>query len=148
MLGVNQNDLKVFVRRIFVNPVRVEHAQVAALPADALLRDGALVARKLKLSDTLVLGLTILDTLLHRPLPAAAAHAHAIHDIPLLRLVPDTASLVRARRTRRAVNRLQLAVLPGSYAPEEAQHIALLVAPQLLEILVGTHPDLTSGTQR
>lgn len=143
VLRIDQNDLEVLVRGVLVDPVRVEHAQVATFPAHALLGDGALVAGKLELSNTLVLGLTVLDALLHRALPATAAHAHAVHDVSLLRLVADTARLVRTSRPRRAVDGRQLAVLPGPDAAQEAQHIALLVAPELLEILVGTHDALS-----
>eukprot|EP00179_Madagascaria_erythrocladioides_P010691 CAMPEP_0198367052 /NCGR_PEP_ID=MMETSP1450-20131203/154992_1 /TAXON_ID=753684 ORGANISM="Madagascaria erythrocladiodes, Strain CCMP3234" /NCGR_SAMPLE_ID=MMETSP1450 /ASSEMBLY_ACC=CAM_ASM_001115 /LENGTH=624 /DNA_ID=CAMNT_0044074527 /DNA_START=21 /DNA_END=1897 /DNA_ORIENTATION=- len=104
MAGVNQNDLIVLVNRVLVDPVRVEHAHVAALASGALLGDGALVPRKLELRNTLVLRLAVLNTLGHRALPPTAAHPHAVHHVSLLRLVANAAGLVRSRRPRRAVD--------------------------------------------
>lgn len=57
VLRVDENDLVVLVRRVLVDPVRVEDAQVGAAAADTLLGgrlEGALV---LELVDTLVGGL-------------------------------------------------------------------------------------------
>lgn len=57
VLGVDEDDLVVLVCRVLVDPVRVEHAQVAAALADALLGgrlEGSLV---LELVHTLVRGL-------------------------------------------------------------------------------------------
>jgi hypothetical protein len=57
VLGVDEDDFVVLVRRVLVDPVRVEDAQVGAAAADTLLGgrlEGALV---LELVDTLVGGL-------------------------------------------------------------------------------------------
>lgn len=38
VLGVDEDDFKVFVRRVLVDPVRVEYAQVGAAAAHSLFR--------------------------------------------------------------------------------------------------------------
>lgn len=75
--------------------------------------------------------------LVHRPLAATASDAHAVDDVALLGLVAHAASLVGARGARQAHNAGHLAVLPAANAQEEAEHIALLLPPQLLNVLQG-----------
>lgn len=67
-------------------------------------------------------------------LPAPSHSSARLTD--LLGLVAEAASLVRASRARRAVDGGQLAVLPAADAQHELEHIALLLLPQLLEVLV------------
>ena len=74
---------------------------------------------------------------MHGLLAATAADAGAVHNIPLLGLVAHPACLVRARRPCQADHARELAVLPATNAEEEAEHIALLLLPQLLNILRG-----------
>lgn len=60
--GVNEDDLKILVCRILVDPVRVEDSQVGASSADSFLggrSEGSLV---LQLVDTLVGGLACSHT--------------------------------------------------------------------------------------
>ena len=59
--------------------------------------------------------------------------------LTLLGLVAESARLVGARGSRRAVHGGQLAVLPAAHAQQEAHDIALLLAPQLLLVLVHSH---------
>ena len=56
VLGVNKNDFKVLIRRILVDPVRVEDAQVGAATAHALLGGGLESTLVLELVDTHVGG--------------------------------------------------------------------------------------------
>ena len=44
---VDEDDLVVLVDTVLVDPVRVEHAQVAASPADTLLRNAPQTALRL-----------------------------------------------------------------------------------------------------
>ena len=136
--GVHHDHLVVLVHGIFVEPVRVEHAERAAAARGALLRDRAQVAREFQLLHTLVHGLAVADALVHGPLAAAAAHASAVDAKALLRLVPEAARLVRARGARHAHHGGELAVLPHAHALEEAEHIALLLLPELLDVFVGS----------
>ena len=57
VLGVDEDDLEVLVRRVLVDPVRVEHAQVGAATTDTLLSGGLEGALVLELVHTLVGGL-------------------------------------------------------------------------------------------
>jgi hypothetical protein len=75
--------------------------------------------------------------LAHGALAAAAAHAHAVDGVPLLGLEAHTAGLVGPRRARQPHNTGQLPELPAPHAQQEAEHIALLPAPQLLDVLRG-----------
>ena len=59
VVGVDEDDLVVLVDTVLVDPVRVEHAQVAASPADTFLRNAPQTALRLELSDTLTNGLAV-----------------------------------------------------------------------------------------
>ena len=54
VLGVNKNDLEVLVRRVLVDPVRVEHAKIGTSPADPFLSRGFERALVLQLVNALV----------------------------------------------------------------------------------------------
>jgi hypothetical protein len=56
----------------------------------------------------------------------------------LLGLVPEATSLVRAAGTRDADNAGELPKLPAAHTQQEAEHVGLLLPPQLLDVLVGT----------
>ena len=83
---VDQDDLVVLVDAILVDPVRVEHAEVAAATGDALLGGGAERALELELVDTLVRRLAVRGTLGHGALAVTAADTDAVDDEALLGL--------------------------------------------------------------
>lgn len=91
--GVDEDDLEVLVRRVLVDPVRVEHAEAGQAAPGALLSNGAQVARRLELRDTLVNGLAVDDALVDGLLAPAAADADAVDDVALLGLVAHPAGL-------------------------------------------------------
>jgi hypothetical protein len=74
VLGVDKDDLVVLVRRVLVDPVRVEDAQVGAAAADTLLGGGLEGSLVLELVDTLVGGLaySIVSLLMPQPLASNA----------------------------------------------------------------------------
>ena len=74
---------------------------------------------------------------MHGLLAATTADAGAVHNVALLGLVAHPACLVWARRPCQADHARELAVLPAANAEQEAEHIALLLFPQLLDILRG-----------
>lgn len=148
VVRVHADHLKVLVHTVLVHPVRVQHTQVRRLAANTLLSQHTERALRLQVVDTLADGLTVRGTLRHRLLAVAATDTHAVNDVALLSLVAQAASLVRARRARGAVHDVQLAVLPAAavldmpHIPnteQEAEHIALLLLIQLLNVLVSTH---------
>lgn len=66
-----------------VDPVGVEDAEAPEALAGPLLGLRLEVALELELVDTLVLGLTVHDTLAVRALAATAADGHTVHDVAL-----------------------------------------------------------------
>lgn len=62
---VNQNDLKVLVDSILIDPVRVQHAKSTTFTSYTLLSDTAEVSDRLQLGDTLVDWLSVHNTLRH-----------------------------------------------------------------------------------
>ena len=139
VVGVDTDDLEVLVHTVLVHPVRVEHTQIGSLTTNALLSENAKRTVGLKVVHTLMDGLTISSTLRSMLLAVSTAHADTVDHVALLGLVTQTAGLVGARRTRGAVDNVQLAVLPAAHTQEEAEDVALLLLVELLEVLVGTH---------
>ena len=137
--GVNHDDLEPLVDRVLANPVRVQHSQGSALASGSLLSDRAQVSDKLLLSDTGVLGLTVVDTLGDSLLAVTSLHADAIDAVTLLGLVSQTMSLIGTRRLTCPVDGRQLSVLPSAESENESHDIRLLLVPELLEVLVCSH---------
>jgi len=126
---VDHDNFVVLVHGVLVNPVRVEHSKVSALSAGALFSDGALVASKLELGDSLVFWLSVLDSLGNGALAATTANADAVDYKALLGFVPEAARFVRASGAGRAVHSGQMTVLPRAHAQKEPHHVRLLLAP-------------------
>jgi len=68
--------------------------------------------------------------------------------LTLLGFVTQTTGLVWSRWSRGTVHLGQLAILPASDAQQEAKHIALLLAIQLLHIFVCTHRESLDTNDR
>ena len=111
---IHQDDLKVLVGGVLVNPVGVEHSQVQGVSASALLSNAAKVAGILQLVNTLVLGLTEHNTLGVGSLAATSADSHAKHSVSLLGLVTKLVCLVGSGGASHLGHLLALAVLPSS----------------------------------
>jgi len=139
VVGVDKDDLVVFVDTILVYPVRVQDTQIAASPANTFLCDAPQAPLGLEVVDTLANGLAVGSTLRDVLLAVTPPHANTVDDIALLGLVAQAASFVGTRRARSAVNDVQLAVLPAADAEEEAKDIRLLLLVELTDILVRTH---------
>ena len=56
VLGIDENDFKVFVSRVLVDPVRIENAEVSAAAANSLFGGGAEGTLIFELVHTLVGG--------------------------------------------------------------------------------------------
>ena len=137
--GVGKDHLVVLHGGVLVDPVRVEDAEVGELAPDLLLGDGLEVALKLELVDTLVLGLTEDGSLGVLPLAASPANADADDDVALLGLVTKAVGLVGTGGAVHAGDLVGLPVLPSADAHEEAEHIALLLPPDLFHVFVAAH---------
>ena len=136
---VDENHLIVFVSRILIHPVRVEDTKIGTNTANSFLRDTLKIASKFDLINALILGLAVDDTLVIRTLAATSTNSNSVKDVTLLRLVSELVGLVSSGGTMDLLDLLLLAVLPCPHTKQESHHIALLLAPQLLEVFVGTH---------
>ena len=139
MGGVNHDHLKPLVSRVLRNPVRIEHAKSSAAATHAGLSQILQVTLRLLLVDTCVLRLAVVDTLGHQLFAVASLNLHTVHNVTLLGLVAETVGLVGAGGLSSAVDGGQLTELPCAQTQQEAHHIRLLLVPQLLQILVGSH---------
>merc|ERR1740121_2134693 len=72
-------------------------------------------------------------------LPVTSLDADSVDDIPLLGFVTDPPSLVGPSGLRAPMNGRKLAELPIPHPSEEPENVALFLAPELLDILVGSH---------
>ena len=138
---VHQNHLVVLVRRVLVHPVAVQHTQVLAHTAHTALSDRTQIARVLQSVDTLVLGLSVHNTLGIGSLASSTTNSHTVHNVALLRLHSQTTRLIGAGRVRHAAHLRKLTVLPRTNTKDVTHRIALLLSPKLLQILVGTHVE-------
>ena len=96
VLGVDQDDLIIFVSRVLIDPVRIKDTQVCTTAPDTLLSSGPERALVFELVHTLICRLAIGSPLGDRSLAASTAHADAVDDITLFGLVAESTSLVGA----------------------------------------------------
>jgi len=87
VLWVDEDDLKVLIGGVGIDPVRVEYAEVGAAAADTLFSGGSERALVFQLIDTLVGGLAIGCALWSWSLAATTANSDAVDDIALFRFV-------------------------------------------------------------
>lgn len=136
---IHQDNLEVLVSQVLVNPVRVQHTEVSALAAHTLLSDGTQVTGRLLLVDTLVLGLSVDDTLAVWPLASSTAYGDAVNDESLFGLVAESVCLLRAKGAVDPVNFRELAVLPSADTQQKAHGVRLLLAPEFFNVSVSSH---------
>ena len=79
-----------------IDPVRVQHTQVATTLANTLLSNRALVAVELELVHTFTTRLTVGVTVVHQAFTTTTADTDTVDNETLLGLVPKTTSLVWA----------------------------------------------------
>jgi hypothetical protein len=83
VVRIDKDDFEVLVSSILVDPVGVQDSQVASDAANAFLGNTAQVANKLELVDTLVLWLTVDNTLWVWSLAATTTDSNAVDNIAL-----------------------------------------------------------------
>jgi len=130
---INKDDFIELMNGILSNPVTVKYSHVAAdLLADTLFSDRPKIASRFLFTDTLMFRLSVYDTFPHILLTISTTNAYTVNHETLFRLVTETSSFVRARRSTCAMNGRQVSVLPAAHAQQEAHDIGLLLPPQLL----------------
>lgn len=102
--GVDEDDFKVLVSGVLVDPVRVQDTQVTTLATDTFFGSGTEGTLVLELVDTFVDGLTVGSTLGSGSLTATTTNTDTVDNVTLLGLVTQTTSLIGARGTRGTVN--------------------------------------------
>lgn len=137
--GIDQDDLKVLVGGVLVDPVGVEDSQVAGSSANSLLGNSSQRSLQLELVDTLVGGLTVGGSLLGGSLSVSSSDSDSVDDKALLGLVAESSSLVGSRGSRSSVDTGLLSVLPASDSEQESEHVRLLLSVDFLKVLVGAH---------
>jgi len=131
---VDGDHFEVLVGGVLVHPVGVQHTGVGAFPANAAFGDHLEGAWGLEVADTLVLGLTVHNTLGALHLASTTADGNTVDGVALLLLVAKLAGLVWAGGAVHLVDVGKLAVLPGTKAEEEPHHVSLLLLPYLFEV--------------
>mmetsp|Transcript_3127 Transcript_3127/g.3605 ORF Transcript_3127/g.3605 Transcript_3127/m.3605 type:complete len:223 (+) Transcript_3127:204-872(+) len=147
-LGVGRiykDDLVVLHGGVLVDPVRVQYTKVGELASYLLLSNGLKITLKLKVVDTLVLGLTEYHTTVILTLTSSTTYTYADNNVSLLSLVTKTVSLVGTGGAVAANHLWSLTVLPGTNAEKETEGVTLLVTPKLFHVLVGSHTEKLSN---
>merc|ERR1712018_903197 len=113
MERINHDNLKVLVRRVLPNPIRVEDTEALNTSSDPLFSNRLQVPyRFLLLHSPRGLRLAVRTTLGHGPFATSTAHSNAVNDKALLVFVSQAPGLIWSGRPGDAVNLGQLAVLP------------------------------------
>ena len=86
----------------------------------------------LELSDTLMDGLTVDDTLANCSLSTTSSNADSVDDVALLLLETNSSGLVESGRLGGLVDGSELSVLPASNSHDESHGVGLLLSPKFL----------------
>jgi hypothetical protein len=127
--GIDHNNFVVLHGGVLVDPVRVQHTEVSVFASDLLFGNILKIAVKLKVVDTLMLGLTEDHTTMVGPLASSTTDSATNDNIPLLGLVTKTMGLVSTGRAVDTGDLRALTVLPGTDTEEETEGVTLLVTP-------------------
>ena len=138
---IHKNHLIILVSSILVHPVAVQYTQVLAHTTHTTLSNRTKVTVVLQTNNTLVLGLSIHNTLRIRSFTSSTTNSNTIHNITLLRLHSQTTSLVGTGRMSHTADLGELTILPRTNTKHITHSITLLLSPQLFQVLVGTHVE-------
>jgi len=139
VVRVDEDDFKVLVDTVLVDPVRVQNSESSTSTSDTFFGGRTERTLELEVVDTLVGGLTERSTLVDGLFAVTAANTDTVDDVTLLGLVTETASLVGAGRPRGAVADVELSVLPAANAEQESEDVRLLALVKLRDVLVRSH---------
>jgi len=139
VVRIDEDDFVVLVGGILVDPVAVENTEVTADTTNTAFSNRAEVASVLQLVDTLVLGLTVDNTLRIRSLASTTTDSNTVNNVTLLSLHAQSASLVGTSGVSNTADLGELTIFPSTNTKEVTHGIALLLSPEFFKILVGTH---------
>ena len=139
VVRIDEDDFVVLVGGILVDPVAVENTEVTADTTNTAFGNGTEVASVLQLVDTLVLGLTVDNTLRIRSLASTTTDSNTVNNVTLLSLHAQSASLVGTSGVSNTADLGELTIFPSTNTKEVTHGIALLLSPEFFKILVGTH---------
>jgi len=139
VVGVDENDFKVLVHTVLVDPVGVEYTKISTSASNTLLSSAPQATLVLEVVDTLSNGFTIGSTLGDRFFPISSSDTDTVDHVSLLGLVTETASFVGTRRAGGSVNYIKLAVLPAPNPEKKTKHIRLLLFVQFCHVFVASH---------
>jgi len=93
MIGIDEDNLVIFVYAILVYPIRVQYPQVTTAPANALFRDTPQSSLGLEVVHTLAYGFAIGCTLRDMLFAVTPAYTDAVYNVSLLGFVSSLRAL-------------------------------------------------------
>jgi len=139
VVGVNANDLVVFVGSVLSNPIAVQDSQAAESSTDSLFSLGAEVSGGLELVDTDGSRLSRDDTFGDGSFATSSSDSASVDDIAFFGLEAELSGLVGARGVVDSADDGQLSVLPGADSEDEVHQVALFLSPEFFKVLIGSH---------
>ena len=136
---VNKDDLEELLSGVLSHPVGVEDSEVGASSSNSLLGKVSEGSGLLLLVNTLMDWLTEDGTLVNLSLSSSSSDGASVDGVSLLGLVSEGSGFIDSGWSVDLVDRLELSVLPASDSHDESDDIGLLLSPELLQVLVGTH---------
>ena len=92
---INKNNFEVFISGVLVDPVRVQHSQVISNATSTFLSNTAKISGEFKLINTVVLRLSVDNTLQQRALASTSANSNSVDDIALIKKQNELINKIR-----------------------------------------------------
>ena len=127
---INENDFKIFVRRVLVDPIRIEEAKIRESRTSTFLGHRSQVTTEFQLVNTVMLGFTIHNAFSIWAFATTTTNGHAHDDIALFGFEPETTGFVRSGRTMETMDGGELSVFPSTNTEEKSQHVRLFLLPK------------------
>jgi len=106
VIGVNEDDLVIFIDAVLVNPVRVQYSQVSTTSANTLLCNTPQSSLGFEVVHTLTDGFAIGGTFRDVLLAVTPADADTVDNVSLFGFVSQPAGFVRARWARSSMDNI------------------------------------------
>jgi hypothetical protein len=80
---VDENNLKIFVGSILIDPIRVQHSEGTSNTPHTLFSDAAKITLEFEFINTLIFWLSVNNSLVNRSLAATTTNGNSVDDISL-----------------------------------------------------------------